>query len=43
MEALFDGRILMDDLHDGISMNESARTRAEAQCPGAYWIVGDIP
>lgn len=30
-------------LHDGIPMNVDARARAEAQCPGVYWIVGEIP
>ncbi len=30
-------------LHDGIPMNEDTRARADERCPGAFWIVGEIP
>ncbi len=33
----------ISDLHDGIPLNQDARARAHAQCPGTYWIVGELP
>ena len=30
-------------LHDGIPMSAADRDLAHAQCPGRFWIVGDVP
>lgn len=30
-------------LHAGIPLSDADRERAEARCPGRYWIVGEVP
>jgi hypothetical protein len=31
------------ELHDGVALSPADRDRATGQCPGRYWIVGDVP
>ncbi len=33
----------VQDLHDGLGFSVLDRALARERCPGAYWIVGDVP